>query len=367
MFSYKSFLHDSCKQNQEQNNIQPGKVAMRYRSKYFRSDDSGSVMLLTAISIVVLLGFAALAIDIGHLYVVKNELQNAADAGANAGARNLAPYITTNPVHPNWDSAQSMADSATKNNSTDKTLITHCQVDVGYYSLLQRGELKSTAIIPTSVDVPAVKVTVYRVDGQNNGPVLSILAQVLGINFTKVSAQAMAMISCPSTAPPGTLFPVTMNYSFVKNNFDTINSFNICSDYHTEEEFAGQFTTFYALQNDTDTVRELMDYGNPDPIRLGTMIKNVDPTYVDPGTKAALFNYIRQNYIGKVVFIPVVDYDIYTHSYNKVMCFVPIYIEDAKTGSQKYIRAHFTKDKFMQSNDAGGECYGAYMSPRIVN
>ena len=340
---------------------------MRSLYRYFFHDDSGSVMVFTAIAIIVFLGFAALAIDIGHLCVVKNELQNAADAGASAGARNLAPYITTNPVHPDWESAQAAADSATKNNSTDKTLITHCQVDVGYYSLLNRGELQSSSITPTSVDVPAVKVTVSRVDGQNNGPVLPFLAQVLGINFMNVSATAMAMISCPSTAPPGSLFPVTMNYSFVKNNFDTINSFRICSDYHTDEEFAGQFTTFYEVLNDTDNVRELMDYGNPDPVRLGSMIKNVDPTYIDPGTKAALFNYILKNYVGKVVFIPVVDYDIYTHEYNKVMCFVPIFIEDAKTGSKKYIQAHFTKDKFMPSTDAGGECYGAYMTPRVVN
>jgi hypothetical protein len=36
-----------------------------------------------------LVSFVALAIDVGHLYVVRNELQNAADAGALAGARHL--------------------------------------------------------------------------------------------------------------------------------------------------------------------------------------------------------------------------------------------------------------------------------------
>ena len=32
------------------------------------------------------MGLLALAIDVNHLYVVKNELQNAADSGALAGA-----------------------------------------------------------------------------------------------------------------------------------------------------------------------------------------------------------------------------------------------------------------------------------------
>ena len=37
----------------------------------------------------VLLGFAALALDLSHIFVAQNELQNAADAGALAGARFL--------------------------------------------------------------------------------------------------------------------------------------------------------------------------------------------------------------------------------------------------------------------------------------
>ena len=39
--------------------------------------------------LIVLLSFVALAIDVGYMVVVKNELQNVADAGALAGARQL--------------------------------------------------------------------------------------------------------------------------------------------------------------------------------------------------------------------------------------------------------------------------------------
>jgi Flp pilus assembly protein TadG len=53
------------------------------------SDERGVAAILVALVILVLLGFAALAIDIGHLFAVRNELQNAADAGALAGARFL--------------------------------------------------------------------------------------------------------------------------------------------------------------------------------------------------------------------------------------------------------------------------------------
>jgi Flp pilus assembly protein TadG len=49
----------------------------------------GTVAIIIATSTFAFVGLAALAIDLGHLFVVRNELQNAADAGALAGARFL--------------------------------------------------------------------------------------------------------------------------------------------------------------------------------------------------------------------------------------------------------------------------------------
>ena len=49
----------------------------------------GATLVFVAIAIFMIIVLAALAVDIGHLVVTKNELQNAADAGALAGARVL--------------------------------------------------------------------------------------------------------------------------------------------------------------------------------------------------------------------------------------------------------------------------------------
>ena len=49
----------------------------------------GAIMIMTAIFIIILLGIAALALDLGRLYVLKTEMQNAADAAALAGAAEL--------------------------------------------------------------------------------------------------------------------------------------------------------------------------------------------------------------------------------------------------------------------------------------
>src|SRR5512143_2606987 len=56
------------------------------------ADQSGGVLVLIALLLVVIIGMAAVALDVGHLMVVRNEIRNAADAGALAGARVL--YIT---------------------------------------------------------------------------------------------------------------------------------------------------------------------------------------------------------------------------------------------------------------------------------
>ncbi len=51
-----------------------------------RNDESGQVLIMTALSMTILLGFTALAADVGVLFYAKRNLQIAADAAAGAGA-----------------------------------------------------------------------------------------------------------------------------------------------------------------------------------------------------------------------------------------------------------------------------------------
>jgi len=54
-----------------------------------KSRQHGAVAIIVAICLVVLIGMLGLVIDLGHLYVAKTELQNAADAAALSGAKEL--------------------------------------------------------------------------------------------------------------------------------------------------------------------------------------------------------------------------------------------------------------------------------------
>lgn len=52
-------------------------------------DEEGQALIQVTVAMLVLLGFISLAIDVGHLYAERRRMQNAADAGALAGARQL--------------------------------------------------------------------------------------------------------------------------------------------------------------------------------------------------------------------------------------------------------------------------------------
>jgi hypothetical protein len=56
--------------------------------KIFKNEN-GQALVLAAIAMVVLMGFAAFALDMGTMYVARSDLQNAADAAALAGAADL--------------------------------------------------------------------------------------------------------------------------------------------------------------------------------------------------------------------------------------------------------------------------------------
>ena len=53
------------------------------------TENRGAVVIMTGLCMVMLMGFAALVIDIGFGLVTKNQLHNVADAGSLAGTSQL--------------------------------------------------------------------------------------------------------------------------------------------------------------------------------------------------------------------------------------------------------------------------------------
>ena len=200
------------------------KAALRTILSSRRIEQRGAIIILVAFLMIVFVGLATLAVDVSHLYVVRNELQNAADAGALAGANNL--YIDSG-LNVNEGANQVALDAATTNKaiSTQGTI----NVDVnwtstdgnegdiqrGHWSFgigsLAKGFYNSASLAPTSLSdasaeeldedknfINAIKVVARR-DGT---PAASFFAKIFGFEDFLLSADAVAYIGFAGTLKP---------------------------------------------------------------------------------------------------------------------------------------------------------------------
>ena len=155
---------------------------------YDAKDETGAIAIIVGALLFSLVGFSALAIDLGHQFVVRNELQNAADAGALGGA--LVLYTHDGKVN---SAANIEARDVAISNLSDRTAV---EVDLGggNDTDVQRGwwdfSTKSFTVSNSEdpADVNAVQVITHR----STSP--SILAGIFGYASFSRSAEAVAYL-----------------------------------------------------------------------------------------------------------------------------------------------------------------------------
>lgn len=151
------------------------KIRNRRKIKYFYNDESGVFAVIAAILMPVILCFFALAIDVGHLMLVKSQLQNAADTAALSAADQFTPT--------GWSDPQS--------------IVTVAQNTIGLNKVdgipLTADNLVCYA--GTVNDLPAIKIVI-------NQTVHNWFGAAIGKYTSNVSATAVAV--CQSCAASGT-------------------------------------------------------------------------------------------------------------------------------------------------------------------
>jgi Flp pilus assembly protein TadG len=178
-------------------------------------DQKGVTAVIIALLLVVFMGMAALAIDLGHLYVVKNELQNAADAGALAGARvlynNNGTSVNTGANQVAHDAAEANSSENVPveviwngNNLTDDAQRGHWQFSTSTFTpnnATAPVDLWSVSAEDLDADpdfINAVRVTARR----NNTPAASFFARIFGYNSFQRQASAVAYIGFAGSLVP---------------------------------------------------------------------------------------------------------------------------------------------------------------------
>ena len=214
-------------------------------------NQAGATAMIIAITLPMLIGFLALAVDVGYMHVTKNELQNVADAAALAGAGHLGSIYEGLSrdeqqayVFSRSDIVAVVQQVALKNqaakmnihiNDTDAdfdnpdadVLIGDWDIETGL-----TPRLTATFTLPDAVRVIA------RRDDSANGPILTFFARIFNIATVNVVADATAALTAPTAVEEGELktpFGISERMFDPPNCTDTIEfspTTNSCAGWH---------------------------------------------------------------------------------------------------------------------------------------
>jgi len=312
-----------------------------YRAVLKLKDQKGATAIIVAVSLLVLLGFAAFAVDFGHRHVVQNELQNASDAGSLAGARQLyyedgsAVNAGQSPTSEQPDSANQVAyDSAIANlgqgvpvELNDYTS-NNGDVQRGHWSFSDTPPLCPTTgtydpFCPNVSTTPTVIAGVSEEDLDKDTnfinavrvvtrrqitPVLSFFARIFGFGDYNLSAEAVAYIGFAGTLMPDEVDqPIVICYQSIWNeaqnkiecNYGRMQNSDSTKD---DDSNTGGWTDFSQRPCDQTNADEMKDIlsdcttGNPHPIIFGEgigatggVVDNIFGSATAPN-KPSLFN-----------------------------------------------------------------------------
>jgi hypothetical protein len=147
-----------------------------------RKNESGQAIVLMTLSLVVILGMAALVLDVGNWFHTKRRLQGTADAAALAGAQSL-------PDDPSG--AQTMAMSYANQNG---------------------GDVAGANIVVTSTVLPNDTISVRA---RKTDP--GFFSGVLGIASADIDARAKARVGPPTQAKYVAPMVVSCNHDLIQN------------------------------------------------------------------------------------------------------------------------------------------------------
>lgn len=179
---------------------------MQISQKTFKLMDNkrGATAVVVAIVLTVLIGIAALAVDVGYLYATRNELQNVSDAAALAGAGYLGSVYSTLSYQEqqsyvfNRASIVSVVQQVALKNRAAEVNIVINDSDVVI------GTWNGNTVNPTLTAPDAVQVTARR-DGNANTPVATFFARIWGKNAVAINADATAALTGPDHVEEGEL------------------------------------------------------------------------------------------------------------------------------------------------------------------
>lgn len=358
------------------------------KSSKILSEQGGAVAIMIAVCAVVLLSFAALVIDIGYALVVKNQLHNAADAGALAGTSCLGiiyaggsrPICGTYPEMASADQQSyeltsshraaivaEVQDAAQKNAAGGISIgINEADIRIGQWDIPTRT-LTVTDARPTAVEVNA------RRDGSANGPITTFLANIMGISSLNVRATSVrdgqpeeptAALTGVGYVPPGELdIPVALSQSRFAGGEGAFCGDVIKFSPPTDPDACGGWTLLSEANPNDNAVRNLLGDFLADPASAPELGVG-DPIYVKNGVLSnPTFTAMEDLYNARKdatgiwrTFAPIYDSDACNpNTTYQVVGFATVLITEVKGPPDKEITGTILCEVFERARGGGGE------------
>ena len=272
------------------------------KSKY---SQRGASTILWVLSMIPLLGLAALALDGNNLFVVSAELQNAADAGALAGAKHL--YNDDGTAIQRTDVVTNV-NNAAQANKAQKSTVEVASVEIGHWQfdangggefyptdsdtpmdlsgkvfydpddssrcdVLNNCNCENAPTCNTCCEINAVRVIAAR----QNTPVTAFFARILGFNDFSVTAEAVAYIGYAGSLDSGEIDqPIALCQEKIINSDG---SYSCSVGRFIDNNQTGRYTDFdqeNACNGSSDNALTqkyiCTKSGNPEPIVFGDYV-----------------------------------------------------------------------------------------------
>ena len=174
----------------------------------------GQALVTMALALIALMGFGALAIDVGMMLLAKNELQNAADAAALAGVQELYYNGCKDCPQTRWSRAEDSARANIAINKSMKATLSNGTITSGWWNIngTPAGMQAKTKSPVVNGDAAAVRVVIRKSPGSNGGAVSLLLASMFGGQAAQnVQASRSRWCRSPSSVAPNTTFPTAIN------------------------------------------------------------------------------------------------------------------------------------------------------------
>ncbi len=321
--------------------------------KFVRGTE-GAIMFYTALLLAVLLGFTGLVIDIAHYIVVQNELKNAADAGALAGVRALFPAdmkSATNPVSPDCSTALTVGAQTVQWNETDKAQTVVADIQTGQWDGVNKQFVAGCSSDPATF-TNAVQVTTHRQDTP------LYIMQALGVSPQTLQATSVAIKDWVGGLRPGGGFPIAIGKKYHKKG-DLKIYLNDDNDDKGCWFVPGDSPSAF-----DSTLKDLVF--NQD---LMPALHCQDWIYLDNGVVTSVTKYINDHYIGKTVYLPVVE-EIKFNQAEKIKGFCGFTVtEVGKDNGKHYVRGDaqaITDCPGDVTDDSTGDDFGLLGPARLV-